>query len=68
MLAPLRNILKVSMVMCKPDAVTVTKIIQIHGTSNVMFVYALQKRETATSIPYQIDDLNDDLLNFIHNI
>ena len=33
---------------CWTDAVTVTKATQIHGTSNVMFVYALQEPETAT--------------------
>ena len=37
-----------SMVVSKPDAVTVTKAPQIHGASNVIFVYALQKPETAT--------------------
>ena len=33
---------------------TATKATQIHGASNVMFVYALQKPETATehTIPY----------------
>ena len=34
--------------MSKPDAVTVTKATQIHGASNVLFVYALQNPETAT--------------------
>ena len=37
-----------SMVVCKPDAVTITKTTQIHGASNAMLVYALQKPETST--------------------
>ena len=44
----LQKILWESMVVSKPDAVTVTKAPQMHGASNVMFVYALQKPETAT--------------------
>ena len=32
----------------KPEAVTATKVSKIHGASNVMFVYVLQKSETAT--------------------
>ena len=44
----LQKILWESMVVSKPDGVTVTKATQIHGASNVIFVYALQKPETAT--------------------
>ena len=44
----LQKILWESMVVTKPDAVTATKATQIHGASNVMFVYAIQKPETAT--------------------
>ena len=43
-----QKILWESMVVSKPYAVTVTKLTQIHGASNAMFVYALQKPETAT--------------------
>ena len=44
----LQKILWESMVVSKQDAVTVTRATQIHGASNVMFVYALPKPETAT--------------------
>ena len=44
----LQKILWESMVVSKQDVVTVTKATQIHGASNVMFVYALPKSETAT--------------------
>ena len=44
----LQKILWESMVVSKQDVVTATKATQIHGASNVMFVYALQKPETAT--------------------
>ena len=43
------------------------KAIQIHGASNVMFVYALQKPETAT-YHIIIDVLNEGMLNDINNI
>ena len=50
----LQTILWESIVLSKLDEVTVTKATQIHGASNVIFVYALQKPETATehTIPY----------------
>ena len=44
----LQKILWESMVVSKPDGVTVSKATQIHGASNVKFVYALQKPETDT--------------------
>ena len=44
----LQKILWEPMVVRKSDGITVTKATQIHGASNVIFVYALQKPETAT--------------------
>ena len=44
----LQKILWESMVVSKPNRVTVTKATQIHGASNVIFVYALQNPDTAT--------------------
>ena len=52
-------------------AVTVTKATQVHGASNVMFVYMFcRNQKLLHSIPYHIiiDVLNEDLLNDINNI
>ena len=52
-------------VVCEPDAVTVTRATQVHGAANVLCVNALhvQMPETATSIPCQVDVLDENVPN-----